>query len=116
MQGTALQATNHQFGHHGHRPGYPGHFGHPPHRPGHPGSAGDGHGGSTGGHSDDDGLDVGGIEDHLAAHHHRLFSGINFGHSMEKEMQTCFSIAYLDACKTTSFNFNVLQDEMLFKA
>ena len=91
MQGTALQATNHQFGHHGHRPGYPGHFGHPPHRPGHPGSAGDGHGGSTGGHSDDDGLDVGGIEDHLAAHHHRLFSGINIGHSME--MQTCFSIA-----------------------
>lgn len=76
MQGTALQATNHQFGHHGHRPGYPGHFGHPPHRPGHPGSAGDGHG-STGGHSDDDGLDVGGIEDHLAAHHHRLFSGTN---------------------------------------
>ena len=71
MQGQALQATSHQFGHH--RPG--GHPGlHPAHFGRHHASAGD-HG-STGGHSDDDGLDVGGIEDlGLAAHHHRLFSG-----------------------------------------
>ena len=65
MQGQALQATNHQYGRAGlHHPGAG------------PFSRHHGDHGSTG-HSDDDGLDVVGIDDPLA-HHHRLFSGKAF--------------------------------------